>query len=548
MSRNYALFPHQIRYLALAVSLAALTACGGGSSESNDPVEVEVPPADPGPTPTDPNGQNDPNEPTALDDALRERLAELSLFAIDAANLDLPSINDPIPQLGKALFFAKNLGGEQSVACVSCHHPMLGGGDNLSLPVGVHAVDALGNDAHALLGIGRMSGVEGDPRPPVPRNSPSVLNLGLQDTNMFWDGRISRTPNGNIVTPDSPTNNNGNRIADPNLPADATLAAAQARFPVTSQEEMRGNFADGADNTDLRLQLTTRFDNSDGSFTSTWPQAFEVAFGDPDVTFDRIAQAIGEYQRSMVFVDSPWNAYLDGDNTALTEQQKEGAQLFYTARNQGGAGCVQCHNSNRFTDDRFHLTAFPQIGPGKGDDSGNGATHDFGREQVTGDPEDRYHFRTPSLLNVSVTAPYGHAGTYDSLAQVVGHYVNPGNQVQQLFGNNGDLCDLPQFEQLLAQSDLTCQALYPDAQANSSDVIDRLNSANDNEVEVTSALMPVGLNQNERAAIVAFLESLTDPCVEDRICLSPWIVDAQDEASFPDNNPLIAEDENGNDI
>lgn len=550
-----------LKHVLFLATVSLLSGCGGGGSseEITTPnTDIQTPDT---PDSGEADGANDEeaapqpeeNEPeqAQIDIDLRARLSELEIAAIVPADLNLPNINDAIPQLGKQLFFAKNLGGEDSVACVSCHHPMLGGADNLSLPVGVNAIDSLGNAAHDLLGLGRISGVEDDARPPVPRNSPSVLNLGLQTSNMFWDGRIARTNNGSIITPDSPTGANGNRLPDPNLEEDTTLAAAQARFPVTSAEEMRGSFASQSDNQALRALLTAKFNNSEPDYQSTWPIAFANAFGDNQISFERIAHAIGEYQRSMVFVDSPWNRYLEGDDDALTNQEKEGAQLFFTARNQGGAGCMQCHNSNRLTDDRFHLTAFPQIGPGKGDDSGNGATHDFGREQVTGNPEDRFHFRTPSLLNVSVTAPYGHAGTYASLADVVAHYVNPENQMEDLFGlgqgnnNNAELCELPQFMRLIDSLSISCDTLYPDAIANSQDVIAQLDSANDGDIDVTSPLMPVGLNQNERAAIVAFLEALTDPCVESQTCMTPWLIDSADEASFPDANPLIPVDEDG---
>jgi cytochrome c peroxidase len=68
----------------------------------------------------------------------------------------------------------------------------------------------------------------------------------------------------------------------------------------------------------------------------------------------------------------------------------------------------------------------PQIGPGKGDNSGNqlDGREDLGREQATGDPNDRLKFRTPNLRNVALTAPYGHAGAYDALRAVVRHHLD----------------------------------------------------------------------------------------------------------------------------
>ena len=82
-----------------------------------------------------------------------------------------------------------------------------------------------------------------------------------------------------------------------------------------------------------------------------------------------------------------------------------------------------------------HVIAFPQIGPGKGDGrtDSEGNTEDFGRERETAQRNDRYRFRTASLLNIEVSAPYGHAGAYQSLDQVLRHYDNPRNSVDDYF-------------------------------------------------------------------------------------------------------------------
>jgi cytochrome c peroxidase len=83
---------------------------------------------------------------------------------------------------------------------------------------------------------------------------------------------------------------------------------------------MRGFFLPDDDNQTLRTQLSHRFDNTDAAYSDTWPIDFEQAYGDTDISFDRIADALGEYERSMVVVNSPWQAYLSGDSAALTAQ------------------------------------------------------------------------------------------------------------------------------------------------------------------------------------------------------------------------------------
>lgn len=82
--------------------------------------------------------------------------------------------------------------------------------------------------------------------------------------------------------------------------------------------------------------------------------------------------------------------------------------------------CASCHSGSLQTDHQFHAIAAPQIGPGKGD--GFRGLEDFGHGRLN--DADRYRFRTPSLRNIVLTAPYTHAGAYDTLRAVVEHHVN----------------------------------------------------------------------------------------------------------------------------
>ena len=302
---------------------------------------------------------------------------------------------------------------------------------------------------------------------------------------------------------------------------------------------MRGeDFEAGASNDAVRNHLAARIGGygiGAGELgTTTWLNLFQEALDSTEgaetiVTFDNIALALGEYERSMVFVDNAFAAYVAGDNDALTNQQKNGAILFFTDVDDGGAGCANCHSGDRFTDELHHVIAFPQVGHGKGD----GNNDDFGRERETGDSDDRYRFRTPSLLNVAVTAPYGHAGAYETLDEVLNHYDNPGNTVENFF-DDGGVCQLAQFEGVA-----DCKSLYPDAEANTQLALDKL--AQERE-DGTSLFENPNLNGNEEDAIVAFLESLTDPCVLDRTCLAPWIANPSED---PDGQQLNAMDATG---
>ncbi len=501
---------------------------------------------------------NPSNNLENAEENLRALIEQREITPADSQSLNLPNITDAKAQLGKQLFFAKNLGGEQSAACVSCHHPMLGGGDDLSLPIGIAAVNELEQSSHDLLGLGRFNGNENNNLPAVPRNSPTVFNLGFNNRALFWDSRVETRRNGIIVTPDSPTDNQGRRLNDPNLPSGATLAAAQARFPVTSPDEMRGQFSIDTDNQTLRTALTARFNNSDSEFSSDWPSAFTLAFGDDEVTFDRISEAIGEYERSMIFINNPWQNYLNGDENALTAEQKAGAILFFGGRREGGVGCSGCHRGPTFSSNRHQLVAYPQFGPGKGNDSGSTTSNDFGRENITNNEDERYHFRSPTLLNIAVTAPYGHTGAYQTLEEVIEHYNDPETAINRLFAaqdgialsdDNAPFCQLSQIQELMQKNNQSCQNLYPDAYDNSMAVVNHLQQARAGEIEARAPLRTRrSLSSEQITHLATFLHALTDPCVESRECLSPWIIDEDDKESYPDPLPLVAHDKDGNNL
>jgi cytochrome c peroxidase len=480
-----------------------------------------------------------PSETTLIDSQLSQIITQLNLN--QHPQRDLPTISEALPQLGKKLFFSKSLGGDFDSACVTCHHPALGGADQLSLSVGV---DAKNPD---LLGRGR---VHNNGLPEVPRNAPTVFNTGLWDRSLFHDSRVeslnfvagTNASNGSIRTPDSAFN-----TADVN--AGQNMVAAQARFPITSAEEMRGTrFESGESNEDVRNHLAARIGNygiGAGELdTNDWLVEFQQAFARNDsaenlISFNNIAHALGEYERSMQFADHHWQNYMDGELTAMTEQQKEGAVLFFSTPEDGGAGCVTCHSGQLFSDEQHHAVAFPQIGPGKGDGiNGSADDDDFGRARETGNDNDRYHFRTASLLNLKVSAPYGHSGSFESLERVVRHYINPEGSVQNYFNRN-ELCQLEQFENLIEGGTTTCENLYPNAETNSLLGVAKLNQ----EQQARTSLLPrIELNDEEVNQLVSFLQALTDPCVESSACLSDWIPIASDAS---DNHQLNAIDHNG---
>jgi len=434
----------------------------------------------------------------------------------------IPAITDPLAQLGMKLFFSKGLGGDQDAACVTCHHPALGGGDGLSLPVGVQAedVDHLGFGRTHSQAKANAAGMDYDGGPTVPRNAPTTFNIVLWKDGLFHDSRVEKlkgTPG--IRTPDSSFG-----VADPNA---ETLSQAQALFPVTSPEEMRSIFLDGSANQVVRDGLAARF--VDQTIPNTWLGEFQAAFNSTDdaatlITYANIAKAMSIYEDSQVFVATPWKSYLEGDDGALTESAKRGATLFLTSADEGGAGCISCHSDDFFTDEKSHVVAIPQIGRGKGD--GINGNDDFGRMRETTMSNDQYAFRTPTLLNVAVTGPFGHSGAYDTLEGIVRHHLNPEMAI------DGYDFTLTGLQQQNVQHD--------NAEENTRLALAQITAL---QASGDSLLQTISLGDQQVDDLLSFLNALTDPCVENRACLSSWVPDTN--SSGIDGLQLNAIDQNG---
>ena len=129
-----------------------------------------------------------------------------------------------------------------------------------------------------------------------------------------------------------------------------------------------------------------------------------------------------------------------------------------------------------------------------------------------------------------MTGPYGHAGTYETLEQVVDHYSNPTRAVRNFLDNNA-WCDLPQFEGITPQ----CTAVFPRADLASAAAIDAMKA---DRVAGISLFTNANLSSSETAQLVAFLQALTDPCLESTECLANWLPETGDRG--PDGNQLQA--------
>ncbi len=477
-----------------------------------------------------------PAQASQKDITLRQVAGSTGQTGLPLTGRSLPAITDPLPALGKLLFFSKTLSGNLDTACASCHHPGLGGADGLSLSIGTGAVDP------AVMGPGRRlpsGGVS------TARNANTFFNIGLLDHGLFWDSRVESLTkiagrNGagsGIRTPSSVLG-----VADPN--AGTTLPAAQARFPVTSVTEMRGTLLTGSNDDTLRAHLAARLGNygtgAGQLAASAWLDRFRTAFARPTgtadelITFNNIALAIAEYQRSATFVDTPWSRFLRGDSTAISEEAKDGALLFFRTPQQRGAGCVLCHTGDVFTNERHHSIGFPHIGPGIGD--GTAASEDFGRGRETQATGDRYKFRTPSLLNIELSAPFGHAGAYADLTAAVAHYIAPDATLND-FLSQQRWCSLPQFQNGATCTD-TATVTRNSQAALAKMKADQATDPLDSMPVINTAVVPV----SSANLIVEFLKALTDPCLKSRSCFGRWI---PTPAEAPDSHQLNATDATG---
>lgn len=371
-----------------------------------------------------------------------------SLVVVLCALTCAPAYGNPLPQplqeadftpvdlekakIGQLLFFDPILSGNRNIACATCHHPQMGSGDGLSLGIG-EGGEGLGRD--------RTPG-EGDARivKRIPRNAPALWNLGAKEISiLFHDGRLSFSDiyeNGF----DSP--------AQEWLPEGLdSILSAQALFPMTAEFEMAGNPKENQ----IAGAVYDRIDN-------VWPivakrvrvipeyaDMFVAAFDDVDQALDinitHVVNAIAAFEtHEFTSFDSPFDAYLGGDETALNAEQKAGMALFY-----GKAECSSCHSGKLLSDQQFHALMLPHFGPGK-TRQWDPVVRDVGRMGASDRLEDAYRFRTPMLRNVALTAPYGHNGAYDDLEAMVRHHLNPRAAFEAWDTNNAVLPKVPWLE------------------------------------------------------------------------------------------------------
>lgn len=344
----------------------------------------------------------------SVDVQLEGRLSELGFTGrVEStlpARLGRP-VDRRLADVGRLLWFDTVTGLKGDNTCAGCHSPTAGFGDTQSIAIGI--------DNNGIVGPSRAG-------PRNMRRSPMVVNTAFYPR-LMWNSRFEAL-SGN------PFDNSAGFLFPP--PEGASLSylphllAAQAFIPPTERTEVTG-FDFPGDSNAIRAEVLRRL-NAVTAYRRLFGRLFpEVRRGGP-ITFDMIGNAIAEFELTLTFANAPVDRFARGDREALTDQEKLGGLLFF-----GEAGCVGCHavsggSNEMFSDFREHVIGVPQIAPRHTNNvfDGPGANEDFGLEQVTGDPGDRYAFRTSPLRNIAVQPSFMHNGAFLTIEAAIRHHLD----------------------------------------------------------------------------------------------------------------------------
>ncbi|QDV05392.1 Cytochrome c551 peroxidase precursor [Planctomycetes bacterium Poly30] len=304
-------------------------------------------------------------------------------------------------RLGRALFWDEQLSTLDTMACATCHLPEAGGADPRTMQdlpgstyIGWDRTLGTEDDTHSSPGIaGHTSDLhlsfkkqtELGPQLTI-RNTPMVFDAAYAPI-LLLDGKATA----DFIDPMT-----GQVIS----PVGAALES-QAIIPYSDQKEMSfferpvpDVIADVRASAPLALAENVPADLAAWIAGRSYDELFEEAFGSPGLDIVRIGQAVATYERTLVTHDQiPFDAYLDGDVNALTAEERAGYDVFLAR------GCVTCHPGAIMSDHEFRNIGL------------DGPYDDVGREFITGMATDHGRFRTPTLRNLALTAPYFHDGS-----------------------------------------------------------------------------------------------------------------------------------------
>ena len=345
-------------------------------------------------------------------------LASIALFSSTASAQQLPPVPEPVENpiteekrlLGKILFWDEQLSSDNTVSCGTCHIPANAGSDpRLGEHPGVDGLFGTEDDVIGSPGVVRSDANNGYApdvlfglAPQVTgRAAPSVVGSQWA-LEMFWDGRAEST----FLNPET----GAVSIASGGALENQTVG------PLLSSAEMAHDARDWPSiNSKLQVVEPLRLASNIPSDVAavlgggvSYPDLFQSAFGDPQITSERIAFAVATYERTLVPDQTPWDLFMAGDTSALTQQQAQGWNLL-----ENNTVCLNCHVPPLFTDNKFW-----NIGLRPADE-------DLGRSEVTGAADDRGRFKTPTLRNVGLKNALMHTGRITDVQDAIDFYNAP---------------------------------------------------------------------------------------------------------------------------
>jgi cytochrome c peroxidase len=317
--------------------------------------------------------------------------------------------SDAKAMLGKILFWDEQLGGDDTVACGTCHRPNAGGSDPRSATAaaaqaGPDQILGTNDDIHGSLGVVRCNALgehTGQSTQVTGRKAPTYLDA-MFSARLFWDGRAECS---------KPACPSVSAFEDPDAPGTFPIASGgalenQAVGPPLSDVEMACEGAswsgihrklEAATPLALAKQIPQALADFIAANDASYPKLFQAAFGDaqtsgpPDeINTRRIAFAIATHERRLRSDQTPWDRWNGGEDAALTLAQKRGMEVFVVK-----GRCEACHRMPTFSDSDFHFIGFHK------------PTWDMGRETVNPQLGRPGGMRTPTLRNVGLREATG---------------------------------------------------------------------------------------------------------------------------------------------
>lgn len=288
---------------------------------------------------------------------------------------------------------------------------------------------------------------------PYPKDNPFSTAKEALGRELFFDPRLSGTGKMSCATCHDPalawgdgkatgTGSAGNRL-DRHSPTILDLAFGELMFwdgrADSLEEQSVGPIQNPAEMANQMPRLIAALRD-----VPSYQTSFAQAFPNGEISAATIAKALATFERTIVSGQAPFDRWIAGDETAISEAAKRGFVTFNTTAN-----CAACHSGWRFTDDSFH-----DIGL-RDDDLGRGGV-------IEGIPELQHAFKTPTLRNIAQRAPYMHNGSITTLAEVVRHYAGrfvrrPSLAVElhRLDVSSEDIQDVVAFLETLTSADPT---------------------------------------------------------------------------------------------